>query len=255
MNPYIGITDFTDFAQVQKMLEIFRSYNLAVSNRMLHIGVMMSHKTLHGIPSKWQDAFPPKERIASIFGSDEAYNCLHYANYEQTVGFWEDLVEAIFYGGIGIHAIQLDMIWPDPGEVANGVHASRKQIEVILQIGQYAFEEVNNHPERVVERLGDYGGVIHRILLDKSMGRGIGMDAREFLTLAEAIRNRFPALGIGVAGGLGPDTLHLVAPIVEKFPDISIDAQARLRPSWSALDPINWDLAESYLVKALQLFA
>lgn len=255
MNPYIGITDFTDFGQVQEMSRVFAAHRPQRSSRILHVGVMMSFKTLHGISSKWQNAFPPKERIADIFSSDEVYNCLHYADYDNNPELWKSLATAIFYSGIGIHAIQLDMIWPDPGEIANGVHASRRQIEVILQIGKNALEEVGNDPLRVVERLGDYEGVIHRVLLDKSMGKGLGMDADGLVPFARAIRESFPILGIGAAGGLGPETIELVQPLVTVFPDLSIDAQGRLRPSGNALDPIDWRMAGKYLVKAQQLFA
>ena len=146
------------------------------------------------------------------------------------------------------------MIWPDPGQIAEGIHRSRKQIEIILQIGKNALEEANNDPEAVVEKLVDYEDVIHRVLLDKSMGKGLGMDAAALMPFARAIRENFPSLGLGAAGGLGPETMHLVAPLVRMFPDISIDAQGRLRPSGSALDPIDWSMASAYLIKTLPIF-
>jgi len=158
MNPYIGITDFTDFEQVEKMLKIFTALQPQGFTRKLHVGVMMSLKTLRGYRSKWQSIFPPKESIADIFSSDETYNCLHYADYASDRTEAKDIYNAIHYGEIGIHALQLDMTWPDPGQVASGVHASRRQIEVILQIGKSAFEEAGNNPQTMVERLGDYEG-------------------------------------------------------------------------------------------------
>lgn len=255
MNPYIGITDFLNFEQVQGMLQAFNAHRPHGSNRVLHVGVMMSYKTLHGIPSKWSDIFPPKERIAEIFSSDETYNCLHYADYENNPELWRSLGMAISYSGIGIRAIQLDMTWPDPGEVAHGIHASRKQVEVILQVGKDAIEEVGNSPQGVIERLSDYEGVIHRVLLDKSMGMGVGMDATGLIPFVQAIKQQFPELGIVTAGGLGPKTMHLVKPLVDMFPEISIDAQGRLRPSGSILDPIDWAIAGEYLAKAHEIFA
>src|SRR3989338_5555279 len=161
MNSYIGIADFTDCGQVQEMSRLFVAHRPQGSSRMLYVGVMMSHKTLHGIPSKWQNAFPPKEKIASIFSSDKVYNCLHYADYDNNPDLWKSLATAISYGGVGIRALQLDMIWPDSGEIAYGVHASRKQIEIILQIGKNALAEVDNDPQAVVEKLKDYEGTVH----------------------------------------------------------------------------------------------
>lgn len=255
MNPYIGITDFMHFEQVKKMFRVCIDHRPHGSNRMLHVGVMMSHKTLHGIPNKWQNAFPPKERIADIFASDEVYNCLHYADYDNNPQLAESLAMAISFGGQNLHAMQLDMIWPDHEEIARALHTAHKPIEVILQIGNNALEEMDNDPQRVVKRLENYEGIIHRVLLDKSMGRGLGMNADSLIPFAQAIRRRFPTLGIGAAGGLGPETIQLVKPLVATMPDISIDAQGRLRPSGNALDPIDWNMAESYLIKAHQLFA
>lgn len=251
--PYIGITDFTNSEQVQDMLRVFEKHRRSGSLRKLHVGVMMSYKTLHDIPSRWQNAFPPKWMIGDIFYSDRTYNCLHYADYENNLGLAECLTAAIRYGAGGIHALQLDMVWPDPDQIAHGVHNSREKLEVILQVGRKALDAVQNEPKPLVEKLSEYDGVIRRVLLDKSGGEGRGMDAVGLLPFARAIRENFSELGLVVAGGLGPETMHLVEPIVKEFPDVSIDAQGRLRPSGSALDPIDWDLAEVYLARSLQL--
>jgi hypothetical protein len=42
-------------------------------------------------------------------------------------------------------------------------------------------------------------------------------------------RQHFPNIGIGAAGGLGPDTMHLIKPLMEEFPDLSWDAEGCLR--------------------------
>ena len=146
------------------------------------------------------------------------------------------------------------MIWPDPMDIKNGVHNSRKNVQIILQIGRNALEAIDDDPMELVDELEDYRGVIDRVLLDKSMGKGLGMDAEFLLPFARAIKEHFPEFGLGAAGGLGPETMHLVEPLVEEFPDISIDAQRRLRHSGSALDPIDWNMASEYLIKALKLF-
>jgi len=50
-----------------------------------------------------------------------------------------------------------------------------------------------------------------------------------------------------------PTSMNLLMPIVQEYHSISIDAQGKLRPSGSALDPIDWDMAETYLINALHL--
>ena len=253
--PYIGITDFTKVEEVWKMLDVFNKHPRFDSKRELHVGVMMSYKTLNGIPTKWSGAFPSNRSIADIFVSTGAvFNCLHYADYDRSEGFAKDLMRAISYGGFLLDAIQLDMVWPNPTVIGEALTESLAPVEVILQVGKNAIEAVNNDPEAVVKRLESYEGVFHRVLLDKSMGKGLGMDANTLLPFARLIRERFPKIGIGVAGGLGPNTMELVRPIVEEFPDVSIDAQGRLRPSGNALDPIDWDMAKVYLERAIKMF-
>jgi len=153
--PYIGITDFMKFEDVEDMLRIFRKHKPEASPRKLHVGVMTSRKKLLGIPTKYRDAFPNMDSIADIFRSDEAFDCLHYADSEADPDLYKNLAAAIGYGGIGIHAVQLDLAWPDPGFVAEAVHRSRKNLEVILQIGRKAFEAIDNDPKKLIERLED----------------------------------------------------------------------------------------------------
>lgn len=251
MIPYIGITDFTCFEQVERMHSVFERHRKPNQNRRLHVGVMMSYKTLHGLPTKWINAFPLKETIASIFASDETMNCLHYADYEG-IAIYDSLTKALEFGGSGITALQLDMVWPDPEAVGNAVLASGKKLEVILQVNEQAMREVNDNPNAVVSKLFDYQGIIEHVLLDKSMGRGIGINAEKLLPYIYAAKESFPKMGITVAGGLGPDTIELLAPITERFSDVSIDAQGRLRPSKNALDPIDWSMAKNYLMKGLE---
>jgi hypothetical protein len=239
MNPYIGINDFTDFGQVKEMLRVFAAHLTHGSTRKLHVGAMMSRNSLRGTPGRWEKAFPPKERISEIFSSDGAYNCLHYADYEYDSDFCRNFSEAIGYGGTGIHAVQLDAFWPDPGYLAECVHRSRKNIDVILQIGTPAFDEAGNEPRRLLERLADYEDVIQGVLLDRSMARGLGLEVFNVIPFVREIKRRYPKLGVGVAGGIGPDTMHLVKPIAAEYPDVSILAQEQLRPSGRVLDPVD----------------
>lgn len=258
INPYIGITDFMNLTEVRRMLKVFRANLATGSKRKLHIGVMMSYKTLQNLPTKWSVAFPSKETIRDIFhpinrdGDKYTYNCLHYADYDHLTQF-RDLALALEWAGPFVEAVQLDMPWPDPVMIDTAIHTSRKNPEVILQVGQRSIDEAGNNPDEIVNRLKDYKNIIHRVLLDKSMGRGLGMDADGLLPYARVIKNAFPQLGLVVAGGLGPTSMNLVEPLLEEFPDISIDAQGKLRPSGSALEPIDWDMAEQYLVEALKI--
>ena len=118
--PYIGVCDFTHARQVRRLLPLFP---VELPHRLM-VGVMMSYKTLRGIPTKWQHVFPPKETISSIFSSDQVYNCLHYADYDSNLDLGKCLCDAISLCQTGIYALQLDMVWPHPGQIAHGIHTS-----------------------------------------------------------------------------------------------------------------------------------
>lgn len=253
MRPYIGITDFMTADQVKKMLGAFNSHKRAGSQRQLHVGVMMSHKTLHNKETRFVSAFPRKEDICKIFFTNQTMNCLHYVDYVGEPSFVEDLSSAISYGGSNLHAVQLDMVWPDPRMLLK-VLFSIKRPEIILQIGQKAFEQVHDDPVQVVAQLTKYEGLVQRVLLDRSMGMGKILSPGNLIPFIIAIKKALPQIGIAVAGGLGPSMLDVIIPLVERYPDISIDAQGRLRPSGSNLEPVNWDMARSYLWKALDIF-
>jgi hypothetical protein len=250
--PYIGITDFMNSDQVWKMRKVYLDNIKPEQKRRLHVGVMMSYKTLHDMPSRFTDAFPKKTDIKSIFTYPDVMNCLHYADYEG-VDVHGSLVQAISFGGAGLNALQLDMVWPKCDCISGALEEFGQNIAVILQIGVKAFECVKSDPAELVQRLRDYEGIVNYVLLDKSAGQGLGMDAHGLLPFAAAIREHIPTMSLAVAGGLGPTTMHLVEPLSKEFPDISIDAQGKLRRSGSALDPVDWSMAEEYLVQALRL--
>lgn len=146
--PYIGITDFTTPEQVERMLKVFRDNRPVGSKRRLHVGVMMSYKTLNDIDTKWAKAFPSKEVVRNIFHPPEEIDTinrpndmndwmftLHYADYDNPNNLFQDLLKALGYAGSFVDALQLDMPWPDPAAVANAVDGSRNDsLEVILQV-------------------------------------------------------------------------------------------------------------------------
>ena len=251
--PYIGICDFETAEQVVRMREVLAENQVVGAERMLMAGVMMSYKTSNGFPTKWSNVFPRKERVNRIFsaGFSDVLNTLHYADYDG-VDVADCLERATVFGGTNMNAIQLDMIWPDPGVV--GIYKEKHpDIRIVLQVGANAFDKIGNNPENFLAELKRYGGALDYALLDKSMGRGLGMDASWLMPFVDAAVEALPELGIAVAGGLGPDTLHLVEPLARKYRFISIDSQGRLRPSGSALDPIDWSIAENYLRRYLEM--
>ncbi len=250
--PYIGITDFTDVKEVQMMKNLLTEL-APEGGRNLMVGIMMDYKTQHGLPSKWANAWPrPYERPKIFSETEGVLNTLHYADFGGYSGY-NDYMNAILTCGDHLHALQFDVPWPSVSAVL-GIKEKYSHLQIILQIGKHALEELSNkNPKKVVLRMREYKDTIDFALLDLSLGKGLPLESEVIIPYLEEIQLTFPNIGLAVAGGLGPDTMYLLEPIVEQFPDISIDAQGRLRDSGNSLDPINWNRAEVYMREAVRV--
>ncbi len=180
------------------------------------------------------------------------FNVLHYVDFKNR-DICDNLTKAIKLGGDRLDALQLDMCLPDP-EIIKRLRDRNPHLLIILQVNSKMIQDVGDTPKDVVRILQTYGHGIDGILLDKSLGRGIPLAASELLPYAHAVKEECPDLGLIIAGGLGPDTMGLAEPFLGEFPNISFDAQGRLRPSHNALDPISWYMAANYLRAAIALF-
>lgn len=251
--PYIGICDFPNSKKVKVMSEIMAEKSLPMSRRLLMAGVMISRKTMNGIPSKWTDVWPDKNDLRNIFyRHHRTLNCLHYADFEGK-DVLTNLVRASTFGGPNLDALQLDMIWPDIDALWD-FRDLRSDLKIILQVNERAMSMQGDDPEKVALLIEQYSPAINYVLLDKSMGRGKGLDAQALLPYCRAIRQCTPELGLAVAGGLGPDSLDLLDPIIAEFPNISIDAQGQLRVDGNSMKEIDWGRAALYLSRAIDLF-
>jgi hypothetical protein len=260
---YVGITDFRTREEAEKMQLALEGSTWGMKNPpVLMVGLMISFKTLWGIESKWTPIFPIKERLDEIFPDYDAWtlNTIHYADFVDH-GVWgpeyslfHSLAKAIDYARNNLHAIQLDMTWPDPGEIAGAIHASRHAIQVVLQIGRKALNVAGHNPKIVARMLEDYTEVIDGVLLDQSMGEARLMDSELLISYLEEIQKAHPQLHLAVAGGLRHNTLSVLVPLLERFPNLSIDAQAGLHEDNNAMLPVSLRAQEAYLEEAGALF-
>ena len=255
--PYISITDFTDRQQTETMLAVMgRAYAETPPSHRLGVGVMMSHKTLRGLPTRYDKVFPAKDKISDIFLSHPlAFNTLHFADYESHS--WRetasDFEEVVLWGGPQMQALQLDMIWPDH-ELVRDFKRIYPHLKIILQIGTFAFSAIEERPDKLLEKLKLYDSALDYILLDRSMGQGRLLSPPFLEPFLDKLSEQRPDLGLVVAGGLGPETIELISLLIKKYLRLSIDAQSRLRPSGSMIDPIDWQMSQDYLKKAVRLF-
>lgn len=219
--PYIGVTGFMSKAEVFEALAVVP----AESFRWLMVGVLMSSKTLNGQQNKWPGRYPKKEAIANIFIDDpRVLNLIHYSTDEPESLLSQLLLITRIVGQENFDGFQFNIAWPPISEIRDYRKAYPDKY-LLLQIGGRTMAEAKS-PERFAELVEAYW-MIDAVLIDPSGGKGVPLDAvacREYLCEA----NRF-GLDLGVAGGLGPDTLDLLDPLIEEFPGLSIDAEGRVR--------------------------
>ncbi|MFA4954696.1 MAG: hypothetical protein WC641_05280 [Patescibacteria group bacterium] len=229
-----------------------KKYTQPIRHKLM-VGVVSLHETLNDLPSEWTDAVPKNGLIADIFIDHSLLlNTIHYVDLEG-IDIFANLKKITELGGKYMHALQLDMVWPDPMLIKQ-YRNQFPQIQIILQVNTPAFELLNDLNEDLVRKIADYGSAIDCVLLDKSMGKGLRMDNAFLRPLLKTIQEKLPNISLAVAGGLGPKSLNLVEPLTKEFPNLCIDAEANLRSSKDSRDPIDWSLAEEYVKKALDLF-
>src|SRR3989338_7514489 len=75
-----------------------------------------------------------------------------------------------------------------------------------------------------------YKGFITDVLVDGSGGRGLPMDVDKTLEYVEALPATHGSwLGVGIAGGLSDEGLGSLSRLTERFPNVNLDAEGRLR--------------------------
>jgi hypothetical protein len=248
--PYVGVSDV---GGVENITELQKSFS-PTEHLRLKAGITMTRKALWGIPTKWKEVCPPKEDIHKIFYGtfSTVLHVVHYADYDG-VDLAPSLEVIAMLGGPHLHAIQLDMIWPDP-RVLEACKKAHPKIQFIVQVGTKALDLVGDSPLRMWEAVKNYDGLADYFLLDRSMGRGKALDARSLVRFVDILYERMTKPGVVVAGGLGPTTLDLVEPLMAMYPRLSIDAQGQLRESGRTLDgPISMPRTTEYVDRAITM--
>lgn len=259
MAPYIGITGVMTPQEVRYLTKEIPS----APSHDLMLGVLVSWKTLQGIPNKYPRLFPSVARISEILEEEHPHlvKLIHYSvDKEQEDTLSDQLLRLVDIAGSRIHGFQLNIAWPHLLELEKfrKVHAAMR---LILQIGPVAMAMTavgrEESPQRLCEQTRDYVSLVDDVLLDASAGKGLPLDpgwTQQYLSVLWQ-RYRFH-LGLGVAGGLGPGPeLNRVRPLLSNTPwhkTLSIDAQAGVHdPETEDLDHFG---AASYYVQALRMF-
>lgn len=254
--PYIGITGFMSWHEVTGMprvLQALASQQDFPHIRDLMVGVLVSSKTLGGGTNKWPGRYPKVGTIKSIFVTHPSMVNLIHFNTDNPMTLVAELIKLHELTGSNLHGFQLNMAWPSIGDLEMYREAMGWEPRLVLQIGARAMHDLEDSPAKVSEMVGHYVGVIDDILIDPSGGKGEPFNTESARAFLRAVAERGWDIGLGVAGGLSAETLHLVGPLAEEFPQLSIDAEGRLRRK--PQDDLDLEVAEKYFNGAYALFA
>ena len=245
---YIGVTGGTTIEVANSLLGVMP----VESNRLLMIGVLVSSKTAKGLQNKRPNRYQKIECVKGIFPShSKALNLIHYHTKEPET-LKDQLVTLVKSGGSRLHGFQLNVAWPPPGPLRE-FRMEYPFVQMVLQIGNRAFELIEHSPQRLARKVAtEYSDFVDYILLDPSGGEGKAMDTEIARSYLEALGAKDMDIGLGVAGGLSPATLHLAEPLLKDFPELSIDAEGGLR---DGEDRLNVPLTQEYIRGALKMFS
>ncbi len=249
-NAYIGITGFTSPDEVAAVLSTLP----ATPPRLLMCGVLLSNALLDGQDSDAPNRCPHPDAIAGIFSDDP--RCLNLVHYRPRAGvsLADALARASEVGGPNCHGVQINATrgvpWPDPASLVEYRNRSQPQ-RIVLQAGREAMASVNGDPASLAERCAPYAGLVTDVLVDASEGLGRPLDATLSARYLDAIARAAPTLGLVVAGGLCADNIdELLAPLLPRWANASIDAEGRLR---DGNDDLDVTAASAYLGAGMRL--
>jgi hypothetical protein len=251
--PYIGVTGFMSEADVREVLFVVPKD----ARHKLMVGVLASQKTFRGEQNKYPNRYPSKDVIGSIFVEHpQALNLVHYHTLVSDQMLASELMAVRHAAEPHCHGFQLNVRWPSPKALEIYHHASSigfrpKQDVVVLQCGRSAMADVDFVPEKLAQRVTDYKGLVDYVLIDPSGGKGQGFDRRFAYECMCELTKFVPDMGLGVAGGLAAEMVGSIEDLLKTHPDISIDAEGRLR---KPDDSLKVGAANHYVVAANRLF-
>jgi len=244
--PYVGITGFMSGDEVTIVLGAMPKLRHA-----LMVGVLASDKTLNGMPSDYPNRYPKIQDIAAIFVDDpRVLNLVHYhAKYLDALE--RQLEEIVAHGGPHLHGIQLNLDEP-PLRLLQAFKVRHPDQKLVIQANHSMFRRADYSPQRLARKAAAYASVAEYLMFDLSGGNGMQCSSDMLRNFVVAMKAEKVPMQLGISGGFGVYTLHTVKQLLREYPDLSIDAERRLRTDDDHLDT---DLAVEYLQRAARCLA
>lgn len=241
MTPYIGVTGFMSREEVKTALAAAPHG----CHRRLMVGVLASEKTLRYETNKYPRRYPSCLDIHKIFVDDSrALNLVHYATRSigPTDELYRQMYRAMEFGGPDCHGIQLNVSTPPREDDILRFRGSYPDAVVVCQ-WRWGWGWGEQLPWMSTPE--NFSGV----LIDASGGRGVLFDEQQVRSDLARVTPCWD-VGIGIAGGLCAESLELVRPLLAEWPELSIDAEGKLR---TPADDLNIEAMKAYLRAAFEM--
>ncbi len=255
--PYVGVTGPINVDEVTSICTAFSDMEYNMDNPHIPmLGFLVNYETLNN-KSTQSKRYPPIDILPELLKeSKNVLTMIHYSTKKT-----DTLANQIFQVFDGIYdeelcrAVQLNIVWPDVHEVKK-IKDKFPDMQIVLQISK----QINNDsPKKIAETIGTYENSLSHILIDPSIGMGIPFNIDKSTAIYSEIKEQFPELIVGFAGGFaGENVQSKLEQIIKKlnstdfFIDIEKGARDEITPAYGD-DMLNIKKVLSFLDNQLRL--
>lgn len=261
-SPYIGISGIAHAEEYKAIMDYARQLDIASTGRFVMVGAQATTRTqIHNQPEPGygQDWYPIGDALAKVAVLDTSGLTKPFIHvlFENELDEFERGMEIImartkpFIRGIqlnGAHWMDLDY-----APALTRFKQQYPETAIILQARSFIMEQAS--PNEVTAKLRTLP--VDYVLFDASHGQGKAMNAHSLQQYIDAVYQGQLTLGVAAAGGLEASNIDtLLGPLLNMYPDLSFDAEGRLRNSRnSSTSRLSLDLVEKYLKSSKGILA
>jgi hypothetical protein len=256
VKPYVGITGPVNVQETKDICREFSQAGYSMENPHIPmLGFLVSYKTLNG-QSTQNRRYPSANSLPELLKATDrqVLTMVHYnsKDIDTLSNQVAQIFEGVYENGL-CRAIQLNIVWPDIGQVAR-IKEQHPEMQVVFQASHKAMD--GKTPNQIAKGIYDYRDSISYVLIDPSGGRGMPFNLESSVAIYSELREQCPDLTIGFAGGFsGENVAPRLREILKQIEEdkFCIDAEGGLRDKVTSAygdDLLNIEKVRAYLQSA-----
>lgn len=244
-HPFIGVAGLGSREQHHTLLRHAESI-LTGTGRFIMTSVLACEQTqLHDEPNEFGEAWYPVGDAISRVADGRSEQVRVFVHMDRAL--LEAPEKLLRRTAHYIAGVQINLLPWDDTATLTALRRFRKMHPELLIILQAHREVLASFtPEQVADKLrhmpADY------LLLDASQGNGTALNTEQLRSYITAIYHKQLPVRVVVAGGLEAATIpELLLPLLRDYPDLSCDAEGRLRQGHPGQTTLNMQAVIAYL--------